>query len=162
MFCIYLRTNSDLCHLQHKLIGFYNRDLTLYSPVVNIYTTSLTFNNCTLRPHCIYVFCIYLRTVNCATHNINWLDFISEMKSVYSAVRTGSLNKTVCTSSWKGYSAISYNTTVIKAKVFPEYCVNYRNSNHTTASAPIAGSQPALAIPKRAYSLAKLSTLRPL
>jgi len=26
MFCIYLRTNSDLCHLQHKLIGFYNKD----------------------------------------------------------------------------------------------------------------------------------------
>jgi hypothetical protein len=28
-FCVvYLRTNSDLCHLyvQHKLIGFYNRD----------------------------------------------------------------------------------------------------------------------------------------
>jgi len=23
---IYLRTNSDLCHLQHKLIGFYNQD----------------------------------------------------------------------------------------------------------------------------------------
>ena len=22
----YLRTNSDLCHLHHKLIGFYNRD----------------------------------------------------------------------------------------------------------------------------------------
>jgi len=26
MCCIYLRTNSDLCHLQHKLTGFYNRD----------------------------------------------------------------------------------------------------------------------------------------
>ena len=26
LFCIYLRTNSDLCHLHHKLIGFYNRD----------------------------------------------------------------------------------------------------------------------------------------
>ena len=26
VFCIYLRTNSDLCHLQHRLIGFYNRD----------------------------------------------------------------------------------------------------------------------------------------
>jgi len=26
VFCIYLRTNSDLCHFQHKLIGFYNRD----------------------------------------------------------------------------------------------------------------------------------------
>ena len=25
-FCIYLRTNNDLYHLQHKLIGFYNRD----------------------------------------------------------------------------------------------------------------------------------------
>ena len=49
MFCIYLRTNSDLCHLQHKLIGFYNR-----------------------------------------------------VKSVYSAVRTGSLNKAVCHSSLKG------------------------------------------------------------
>ena len=23
VFCVYLRTNSDLCHLQHKLIGFY-------------------------------------------------------------------------------------------------------------------------------------------
>jgi hypothetical protein len=26
VFCIYLITNSDLCHLQHKLIGFYNRE----------------------------------------------------------------------------------------------------------------------------------------
>jgi len=26
VFCAYLRTNGDLCHLQHKLIGFYNRD----------------------------------------------------------------------------------------------------------------------------------------
>ena len=23
--CIYLRTKSDLCHLQHKLIGYYNQ-----------------------------------------------------------------------------------------------------------------------------------------
>jgi len=26
--CIYRRTNSDLYHLQHKLIGFYNPDET--------------------------------------------------------------------------------------------------------------------------------------
>ena len=26
VFCICLRTNSDLCHLQHKLVGFYNWD----------------------------------------------------------------------------------------------------------------------------------------
>jgi hypothetical protein len=25
VFCVYLRTKSDLCHLHHKLIGFYNR-----------------------------------------------------------------------------------------------------------------------------------------
>jgi hypothetical protein len=31
--CIYLRTNSDLCHLQYKLIGFYNRDEKFYSAV---------------------------------------------------------------------------------------------------------------------------------
>jgi hypothetical protein len=24
--CIYLRTNSDLCHLQCKMVGFYYRD----------------------------------------------------------------------------------------------------------------------------------------
>jgi len=47
VFCIYLRTTSELCHLQHKLIGF-----------------------------------------------------ITEMKSVYCAVWTGSLNKAVCASSF--------------------------------------------------------------
>jgi hypothetical protein len=26
VFCICLRTNSDLCHLHKKLIGFYNPD----------------------------------------------------------------------------------------------------------------------------------------
>jgi hypothetical protein len=26
VFCVYLRKNSDLCHLHRKLIGFYNRD----------------------------------------------------------------------------------------------------------------------------------------
>ena len=26
LFCIYLRTKRDLCHLNHKLIGFYNLD----------------------------------------------------------------------------------------------------------------------------------------
>jgi len=26
VFCIHLRTNSDLCHLQHKLISFYSPD----------------------------------------------------------------------------------------------------------------------------------------
>ena len=42
---------------------------------------------------------IWEQTVTCATYSINWLVFITEMKSVYSAVRTGSLNKAVCASS---------------------------------------------------------------
>jgi hypothetical protein len=35
--------------------------VNLLSLLVTQCTTSLTFNNCTLCPHCIYVFCIYLR-----------------------------------------------------------------------------------------------------
>ena len=31
----YLRTNSDLCHLQHKLIGFYNWDEKCLQRVTN-------------------------------------------------------------------------------------------------------------------------------
>jgi hypothetical protein len=55
-------------------------------------------------PHCIYVFCICLtKTATCATYSTNWLVFITKMKSVYSAVRTGSLNKAVCDSAAKGY-----------------------------------------------------------
>ena len=42
------------------------------------------------------------QTATYATYCINWLVFITEMKSVYSAVRTGSLNKAVCASSLKG------------------------------------------------------------
>jgi len=34
-------------------------------------------------------------TVTFALSNINWLVFITELKSVYSAVRTGALNKAV-------------------------------------------------------------------
>jgi hypothetical protein len=62
---------------------------------------SLIFNNSTLCPHCIYVFCIYLKkkTATCATSAIKYLVFITELKGVYSAVRTGPLNKAVCASS---------------------------------------------------------------
>ena len=45
---------------------------------------------------------IWEQTATCATYSINWLVFITEMKSVYCAVRTGALNKAVCVSSVKG------------------------------------------------------------
>jgi hypothetical protein len=38
---------------------------------------------------------IWEQTATCATYSLNWLVFITEMKSVYSAVRTGSLNKSL-------------------------------------------------------------------
>jgi hypothetical protein len=46
---------------------------------------------------------IWEHTATCATYSINWLVFITEMKSVYCAVRTGSLNKSVGASSLKSY-----------------------------------------------------------
>jgi hypothetical protein len=64
------------------------------------------------------------QTATCATYSINWLVFMTEMKSVYSAVGTESLNKAVCASSLKGqidiqYSFSSHNTWAIKSKVHP-------------------------------------------
>jgi hypothetical protein len=50
---------------------------------------------------CVFVF-ISEQTATCVTYSINWLVFITEMESVYSSVRSGSLNKTVCASSLKG------------------------------------------------------------
>jgi hypothetical protein len=44
---------------------------------------------------------IWEQTATCATYSINWLVFITEMKSVYCAVRTGSLNIAVWASSLK-------------------------------------------------------------
>jgi len=47
----------------------------------------------------LYLCVLYLsenKTATCATYSINWFVFITEMKDVYSAVRTGSLNKAVC------------------------------------------------------------------
>jgi hypothetical protein len=45
---------------------------------------------------------IWEQTATCATYNTKALAFITELKSVYSAVRTGLLNKAVCASSLKG------------------------------------------------------------
>ena len=47
---------------------------------------------------------IWEQTATCATYSINWSVFIIEMKSVYCAVRTGSLNKAVCASYLNGYT----------------------------------------------------------
>ena len=54
-------------------------------------------------PQCIYMFCVHLRTNSdyFFLYVINLPVFITEAESVYSAVRTGSLNQTDTVSSLK-------------------------------------------------------------
>ena len=68
----------------------------MYRPVVTICTASLTFNNSTFCPHSVFACFVWIweQTAIISLYSINWLVFITEMKSVYSAVRTGSLNQT--------------------------------------------------------------------
>jgi len=68
-----------------------------------MYTNSFNTWELHIRPK-LYVFVLYLsqNKQRLLPHKTNWLVFIVDMKSVYSAVRTGSLNKAVCTLSFKG------------------------------------------------------------
>jgi hypothetical protein len=55
-------------------------------------------NSTTVRSAHIVVMCfvvIWEQTAKCSTYTTNWLVFITEMKRVYTAVRTGSLTKAV-------------------------------------------------------------------
>jgi hypothetical protein len=118
MFCIYLRTNSDLCQLQHKVIGFYNIDLTLYNPVVTICTTSLTCNNCTLCPHSLYVFVyIWKQRANYVNYNIYCLVFMTDLTTYKSLV-------TICTTS------LTFNNYTLCPHSIYVFCFNHRTSSY--------------------------------
>jgi len=68
-----------------------------------MYYQVLTFKNSAWLLHCIYLCCmISEQTVTFALYIINWLVLITEMESVYSAVRTGALYKTDYASFLKG------------------------------------------------------------
>jgi len=58
--------------------------------------------NCDFFPKCIYVFCIFRTRRDFVLYYIKRLVFKTEVKSVYCAVRTQSLNKTIYASSLKG------------------------------------------------------------
>ena len=51
---------------------------------------------------------IWEQAATCAPYSINWLVFITEIKSVYCAVPTGYLNKGACASSLKGQICSQY------------------------------------------------------
>ena len=57
---------------------------------------------------------IWEQTATCATYIINWLVVITEMKSVYCAVRTGYLNKSVCAS----YLKFTFQSPSWEANIF--------------------------------------------
>ena len=73
---------------------FYNRDLTLYSPVVTIRTTTLTLKNSTFCPHSVFLcfVCISEQRAIISLYSINWLVFITQTQCVYCTVRTGTSN----------------------------------------------------------------------
>jgi hypothetical protein len=99
--------------------------LNLFILPVTCCTNSLTFNKCTFCPHTVFMCFIFIweKTATCATYIINWLVFITDMKSVYCAVRNGSLNKAVCHSSFKGLKwSNSYTCHIsIKQIIFADY-----------------------------------------
>jgi len=69
---------------------------------------------------------IWEQTATCATYSINWLVFITEMKSVYSAVRTGSLNKAVCASSLNG---LTFNNCTLCLHCIYVFCIYLRTNS---------------------------------
>ena len=81
--------------------------------------TGLTFNNCTLCPQC--------KTATCATYSINWLVFITEMKSVYSSVRTGSLNKAY--RSRDAQPGLTFNNCTLCPQCIYVFCIYLRTNN---------------------------------
>ena len=88
--------------------GSLNKAVCASSVKVNIATTVRS-------AHTVFMCFVFIweQTATCATYSINWLVFITEMISVYSAVRTGSLNKAICASSSKGLNTFkAYNSHV--------------------------------------------------
>jgi hypothetical protein len=61
---------------------------------------------------------IWEQTATCAIYIKKWLVFITEMKSVYSAVRTGYSNKAVCTPSFKVQTTDAGENPRSKHKIF--------------------------------------------
>ena len=86
---------------------FSSEESKLYPFKVYWCTNSLTFNNSTFCPHTVFMCFLFIweQTATFASYIVNWSVFITEMKSVYCAVRTGSLNKTDLRFFFKGLNA---------------------------------------------------------
>ena len=72
--------------------------LTIPSLLVTLRTTRFNIKKILCGDHKEFVCFVRIseQTATCATYSINWSVFITEVESVYSAVRTVYLNKAVC------------------------------------------------------------------
>ena len=78
--------------------------INLLKPTGHVMHQQFNISTTVRSAHTVFVCFVFIweQTATCATYVVNWLVFITEMKSVYCAVRTGSSNKAVCHSSLKG------------------------------------------------------------
>ena len=89
MCFVWISEQTTIFPIQHKLTGFYNRD-----EVCILRGTDWIFKyNSTFSPHSVFMCFVWIweQTTIISLYNINWLVFLTEMKCVYCAVRTGSL-----------------------------------------------------------------------
>ena len=100
-------TRFDFCH--HRSLQNAARRCTaplwlnLLKPTGHVMHQEFNIQQLYVLPTLCWCFLfIWEQTTTCATYSINWLVFITEMKSVYCGVRTGSLTKAVCASYLKG------------------------------------------------------------
>jgi hypothetical protein len=109
---------------------------------------------------------VWEQTATCAIYIKNWLVFITEIKSVYSAVRTGLLNEAVCTPSFKGYTKSLMRTrySCIVKNIWPalDWCVTVRvvwNGDHSTLNGLLQtfGSSPESHANLYLYSLSNIT-----
>jgi len=88
---------AELFHADERTVGQTDKQTDMTKLAVAFRNFANTPEKCAFCPHRIYVFCD-LGTVQTATfviHNINWLDFITKMKSVCCTLWSGSLIGTV-------------------------------------------------------------------
>ena len=92
---MYLGCNNPGCQVAQAI--------KFYTMTLNVMHQQLNIQQLYVLPT-LYLCVLYLseQTATCATYSISRLVFITEMKSVYCAVRNGSLNKAVCASYLKG------------------------------------------------------------
>ena len=78
--------------------------INLLKPTGHVMHHQLNIQQLYALPHTVFICFVFIweQTATFATYSINWFVFVTEMKSVYSAVRTGALYRAVWAESLKG------------------------------------------------------------